>query len=95
MADKEWLSIDRKSYSPSQLVELIEQLEGGQHDSLRLDVMRELIERLREKGFTDQGIIEELLRGVGGGRKRDSIAKEWAPAFGLSPRDFKRLGIEN
>lgn len=93
MSDQGWLSIDYKSYSPSQLVTLIKQLEGGQHDSLRLDVMRELIERLREKGLTDHRIIDELVRGVGAGRKRDRIATEWAPALGLNARDFKRLAL--
>ena len=95
MADQDWLSIDHKTCSPSQLVALIEQLNGGGHDSLRLILQRELIERLRDKGKTNRQIIEHLLHGVGSGAKRDKIAKEWSPAFGLTPKEFKRIVLGN
>lgn len=89
MADQDWLSIDHKTCSPSQLAALIEQLEGAGHDALRLILQREMIDRLRDKGIMDRRIIEHLLRGVGSRAKRDKIAKEWSSAFGLTPKEFK------
>ena len=95
MADQDWLSIDHKACSPSQLVVLIEQLEEGGHDALRLILKRELIDRLRQKGLTDQRIIDLLQRGVGASAKKDKIAKEWAPALGLTAKELKRIMCGN
>lgn len=95
MASQEWLSIDHKTCSPSQLVAFIEDLDGGKHDALRSTLKKELVDRLRAKGLTDQRIIEELLRGVGTSAKRNKIAKDWAPVFGLTPKELKRIVLGN
>lgn len=91
MTDQGWLSIDHKACSPSQLADLIEQLDGGKHEALRLTLKKELVDRLRTKGLSDYRIIEELLRGVGASSTRDKIAKDWAPVFGLTAKEFKSV----
>ncbi len=95
MASPEWLSIDYKACSPSELVALIEELDGGKHDALRSALKKELMDRLRAKGLTDRRIIEELLRGVGTSATRNKIAKDWAPVFGLTAKEFKRIVLGN
>ncbi len=95
MSIEDWLSIDVKTCSPQELVLLIEQLEGSEHKALRMEIQRELINRLRFKGESDARIIEILLRGVSVGAKRDKIAAGWAEAFGLTAREFKRIARGN
>jgi len=91
MPAEDWLSIDPKSCTPTQLVEHIAQLENGQHDRLRIQLQQELIDRLKKKGCTNAHIGELLVQGVASPVMREKIAKGWAPAFGLTEAEFKRM----
>lgn len=84
-------SVDVKSLSHDQLAQLIAQLEGSEHVQQRLELQREFIERLRARGLDNGKIIATLVFGVAKGALRDKIAAGWAPAFGLSVREFKRI----
>lgn len=91
MGDHDWLSIDHKACSPSELVALIAQLDGGEHDALRLVLKRELVDRLKDKGQSERQIIDLLLRCVPSTETRNKITAEWAPVFGLTQKEFKRI----
>ena len=91
MPAEDWLFIDPKSCTPTQLAEYVAQLEDSQHDRLRMQLQHELIDRLKKKGCTDAHIIELLVQGVASPTMRDKIAKGWASAFGLTETEFKRI----
>lgn len=91
MPTEDWLFIDPKSCTHIQLAEYIEQLEDGRHDGLRIQLQRELIDRLKKKGLTNAHIIELLVQGVAKTTMRDKIAKGWSSAFGLTETEFKRI----
>ena len=91
MPAEDWLFIDPKSCTHTQLAEFIAQLEDSQHDGLRVRLQCELINRLKKKGLTNARIIELLVQGVAKTAMRDKIAKGWASAFGLTETEFKRI----
>ncbi|QPD04511.1 MAG: hypothetical protein Nkreftii_002285 [Candidatus Nitrospira kreftii] len=95
MASEEWLSIDYKNCSPHELLSLLKQLEGGDHPSIRASIQRELIDRLKALEMSDRQIVDVLLQGVGYKAKRNKIAKEWAPIFGITAEEFKRIAFGN
>lgn len=95
MVKKDWLAIDVKSCTPTELVVLLEQLAGSQHPSLRADIQRELVNRLRAKGLSDSKVIDVLLHGVGRSTIRNEIASQWATALGMTAQEFKRIALGN
>ena len=95
MAGTDWLSIDAKSCTPHELVSLIEQLDGSEHQGLRNELQRELVGRLRSKGLSNARIIDVLIQGVGRATTRDQIAKKWAQALDVTVQEFKRIARGN
>ena len=95
MAVTDWLSIDVKSCNPHELVALIDQLNGGQHEGLRNELQRELVSRLRAKGLSNARIIDTLIQGVGRASVRDQIAKQWAQALEITVKEFKQIARGN
>ena len=85
------LDVDLKSLSSEGLVELIQQLEGSRHLGLRKRAQKELVDRLKEQGFSSQRIAILLMTNVYGIVKKRAIAKEWADALGVTPNEFMRL----
>jgi hypothetical protein len=85
------LDVDLKSLSPEGLVELIQQLEGSRHLGLRRRAQKELADRLKEQGFSNQRIAILLTMNVYGIAKKRAIAKEWADALGVTPNEFMQL----
>ena len=90
MAEKPGLEIDVKSCSTQQLVELARQLRGSSHNTVLRDIQRELVERARTAGRTNQQIVDALIMGMTE-TERKAIAKEWCAALGVSEEEFKRL----
>lgn len=91
MNKKPGWDIDVKSCSHDQLVELLQQLEGSEHYEIQLAIRRELVDRLRARGFTDAQIVDRLIWGVGSRAMRNKIARVWAPALGMTMQEFKRI----
>jgi hypothetical protein len=50
-----------------------------------------LIRAAREAGFSDEGILREVLRGVYGSEKRRSMVVEWGELLGRTPSDALRI----
>ncbi len=85
------IDVDLNSLSPEGLVDLIQQLEGSRHLELRKRAQKELVDRLKKEGFTSQKIAVLLTTNVYGMAKKKAIAKEWADALGVTPKEFLRF----
>jgi predicted transcriptional regulator YheO len=86
-----FFDIDVTSLSHKNLVEIIKQLENSKYVMIRKKAQKELVKRLKEKGFNNKQIAMILISNVYGGRKRLSIAKEWAGALEISSEEFLKL----
>lgn len=86
-----FLNIDVSSLSHENLVEVIKQLEGSRYIAVRKKAQRELVKRLKNKGFGNKKIAMILTSNVYGIRKRIAIAKEWADALEISIKEFLEL----
>lgn len=86
-----FLNIDVSTLSHQSLVEIIKALKDSPYVSLRKKAQKELVKRLKEKGFDDKRIAMLLVSNIYGVRKRLLIAKEWADALGISKDEFLRL----
>jgi len=86
--NKDFLNIDISLFSHESLVEVIKQLENSGHVALRKKAQRELVRRLKDKGFSNKKIAMILISNVYGKRKRLAIAREWAEALGISKEEF-------
>ena len=82
------IDVDLNSLSPEGLVDLIQQLEESRHLGLRKRAQKELVDRLKKQGFTSQKIAVLLTTNVYGMAKKKAIAKEWADALGVTPKEF-------
>jgi hypothetical protein len=91
MAEKPGWEIDVKSCSHEQLAALLKLLAGGEHKDVQRQIRRELVDRARERGLTDQQVINRLVLGVPRGARRNEIAEDWADGFGISVKEFKRI----
>jgi SOS response regulatory protein OraA/RecX len=93
MKDKNenFLNIDVSSLSHESLVEIIKQLKDSGHVTVRKKAQKELVRRLKEKGFSNKRIAMILTNNVYGKRTRLAIAKEWADALEISKEEF--LGL--
>lgn len=93
MKDKnnDFLNIDVSSLSNQNLVDTIKQLEDSAYVSVRKKAQKELVKRLKEKGFSNKRIATILTSNVYGIKKRLLIAKEWAEALEISIEEFLRL----
>lgn len=61
------------------------------HDTLRYSSdPSQLIKLAREKGWSNDRIVRELMRGMTAADVR-VYAKKWAAALGISPAEFVRL----
>jgi hypothetical protein len=83
--------VDVKSLSPDQIVQLLKELRGSEHKEQVQNLKRELIERARGEGATDEQIIRVLAQNVARGSSLHDVAKEWADCFGISVTEFKRI----
>lgn len=86
-----FFDIDVTSLSHENLVEIIKQLEDSKYVMVRRKAQKELVKRLKEKGFKNKQIAMILISNVYGERKRLSIAKEWAGALEISLEEFLKL----
>lgn len=86
----EALNIDVTTLSHQGLVEIIRQLKDSPYIALRKKAQKELVRRLKEKGFDNRRIAVLLVSNIYGVRKRSYIAKEWADALGISKNEFLR-----
>lgn len=85
------ISIDVKSLSHTNLVEIIQELKGSKYQELLRKAQKELVERLKKKGFNSQKIAVLLTTNVYGVTKKKAIAEEWAEALGIAKGEFLRL----
>jgi broad-specificity NMP kinase len=88
---EEGISIDIRSLSHANLVEIIQELKGSKYPELLQKAQKELVERLKKKGFNNQKIVTLLTTNVYGVTKKKTIAKEWADALGITKEEFIRL----
>lgn len=86
-----FFDINVSSLSHENLVEIIKQLEDSKYLMVRKKAQKELVKRLKEKGFSNKQIAMILISNVYGERKRLSIAKEWAGALEISFEEFLKL----
>lgn len=86
-----FFTIDVSSLSNEGLVEVIKQLEDSAYITVRKKIQKELVKRLKEKGFKNKQIAMILTSNVYGLRKRLSIAKEWADALEISVDEFLKF----
>ncbi len=86
-----FFTIDVSSLSNESLVAIIKQLENSAYITVRKKVQKELVRRLKEKGFNNKRIAAILTSNVYGIRKRLAIAKEWADALEISTAEFLRF----
>ena len=89
--ENNFLDVDIFSLSHENLVDIIKQLKNGQHNAVKIKAQKELIKRLKDKGFSNKKIAMILTANVYGIRKRLLIAKEWAEALEISEKEFMRL----
>lgn len=83
-------NVDVGTCSPAQLVELCHQLRGSQYQSQLREAQKELIRRVRDRGYSDQEIVNLLILSLPKeGRK--SLANEWAAAMDITEEKFKSL----
>lgn len=83
--------IDVKSLGAKEIVKLLRQLDESKYKEVILDLRRELVQRARDEGASDEVIIRTLTRAVPRGLRLDAVAKEWAGVLGLSVKEFKRI----
>lgn len=89
--DEDFLDIDVSSLSHENLVEVIKQLKDSTYVLVRKKAQKELVKRLKDKGFSNKRIAMLLTSNVYGTRKRLDIAKEWAEALDISVKEFMKL----
>jgi hypothetical protein len=91
MESKPFLTIDLDSCSPKTLFELYQQLKDSEHNALRTEIQRKLVECVRKTGRSTQYIVDLLIAGVGTKTERAEIAKEWSVAVGISEQEFRQM----
>jgi hypothetical protein len=84
-------TVNVESLSPEEIVRLLKQLAGGSQRSLIDSLRQQLIKQAREEGASNDEIIRTLSWSVARGLKLHEIAKEWAPLFGITVQEFKRI----
>ena len=85
------VNIEVKSLSHTALVEIIEELKGGNYPELLKNARKELAGRLKLKGFDNKKIAAILVANVYGRVKKRLIAQEWADALGITKDEFLQL----
>lgn len=83
--------VDVKSLSNQKLVELALSLDGSEYKEVVESLRRELVERIRAIGISNEEMVKRIASGVPRGRKFNEIAKAWAEILGLSVEEFKRI----
>ncbi|OHC03319.1 MAG: hypothetical protein A3H23_03840 [Planctomycetes bacterium RIFCSPLOWO2_12_FULL_40_19] len=86
-----FFDVDVSSLSNQNLVNTIKQLDDSAYITVRKKAQKELVNRLKEKGFSNKRIAMILTNNVYGVRKRMAIAKEWSEALEISIEEFLRL----
>ena len=85
------LSIDLSLLSHQNLYEVIKMLKDSPYPALHKKAQKELVRRLKDKGFDNRKICMLLISNVFGTRKRAEIIREWAEAVGISKEEFLKL----
>ena len=88
---KSGLNIDVKSLSHISLVEVIQKLKGSNYPELLRLAQKELVERLKRKGFDNKKIATILVANEYGIAKKKLIAEEWADVIGITKKEFLEL----
>ena len=91
MDEESGWTFDILNASSAELVRVLGGLDENSQEGLQFNIKKELVERARSKGNTDEQIINTLNAGVPKGEQRNKIAKKWAKALGISEREFKRV----
>jgi hypothetical protein len=84
-------SVDVQSLSHQNIVELLRELKDSPNSLIVSNLRKELVDRLRLRGMDSAQIIKRLANGVVRGRKLNEVAKDWAPALGVTVEEFKRI----
>jgi len=82
--------IDLKSCSPETLFDLANQLKGSDDKTQLLSIQKEIIERVRGMGASNQVIVDLLIRNMWKG-ERAALAEDWSEAMGISELEFRKL----
>ena len=85
------ISIDVKSLSHINLVTVIQKLRGSSHPELLKAAQKELVDRLKRKGFDNNKIAAILVANEYGVAKKKLIAEEWADVMGITKKEFLEL----
>ena len=85
------INIDVKSLSHTSLVEVIKELRGSNYPELLKKAQKELVERLKRKGFDNKKIAAILVANVYGSAKKRLITEEWADALGITKDEFLKV----
>ena len=83
--------VDVKSLSHQALVDLLKQLNASKHREVIESLRRELIDRSRTRGLSNQEIIKLIALGIPRGRRLNELAKTWAEILGVSVEEFRRI----
>lgn len=83
--------VDVKSLSHQELVDLLKQLDVSKHKEVIESLRRELIDRSRARGLSNQKIIRLIALGIPRGRRLNELAKTWAEILGVSVDEFKQI----
>ncbi len=84
-------TIDVKCLSHDQLGQFLDLLRGSEHEKIQLAIRCEMIERLKQRGWTIERIVNYLVQGIVKGTKRKNIAKIWAEVLGIGEREFLEI----
>ena len=85
------INIDVQSLSHTSLVEVIQKLKGSNYPELLRLAQKELVERLKRKGFDNKKIATILVANEYGVAKKKMIAEEWVDAIGITRKEFLEL----
>jgi hypothetical protein len=84
-------TVNVETLSEREIVRLLEQLKGSTRHDLITSLRQRLIQIAVEEGGTRDEIIKTLSQNVARGLSLHALAKEWAPLFGITVAEFKRI----
>ena len=91
MVEESGWTLDIAGTSSKELVAILGRLEEESQKDLHFNIKKELVERVRKKGNSDEKTIKGLKLGVPKGEPQNKLAREWAIIFGISEGEFKRI----
>lgn len=91
MDKPDFWNVDVKSLTPTELGELIRNLEHSSYPEKLLEARREVVQRLRDRGADTRIIVKTLLANIYGKRARQRVAKKWAEVLGIDEKEIMRI----